>query len=168
MIILFSSGTLQQLHQSEKWSKSSFCIWRSAGSQTRLSAISSSNKFQQLSLSFAGAFGGRIDHTLSNINTLYTHQHLPLVLCGENSLARLIPKGQTTIKPDLTSEGPECSVIALGETATASSRGLKWDLGAPLLYKQTSLFPVRLTRLQAACKYIFTLWTWAHAKWDVS
>ena len=35
-----------------------------------------------------GAFGGRLDHTLSNINTLYTHQHLRLVLCGEGSLAR--------------------------------------------------------------------------------
>ena len=77
----------------------------------------------------AGAFGGRLDHTLSNINVLYTHQHLGLVLCGDGSLARLIPKGHATIQPDPEFEGPDCGVLALGETATASSTGLKWNLG---------------------------------------
>ena len=77
----------------------------------------------------AGAFGGRLDHTLSNINTLYTHQHLQLVLCGEGSLARLIPKGRTVVQPDPALEGPECGVVGLGCTVTASSTGLKWNLG---------------------------------------
>lgn len=84
---------------------------------------------RDFALCLVGAFGGRIDHTLSNINTLYTHQHLRLVLCGEGSLARLIPKGHTTIQPDLSLEGPECGVLALGAPATASSTGLKWNLG---------------------------------------
>ena len=73
--------------------------------------------------------GGRLDHTLSNINTLFTHQHLQLVLCGDGSLARLIPRGQAVIRPNCSIEGPTCGVIALGREATASSTGLKWDLG---------------------------------------
>lgn len=77
----------------------------------------------------AGALGGRLDHTLSNVNTLYSHQRFNLVLCGDGSLARLIPAGRSVIKPERQLEGPMCGLLALGSPALASSTGLKWNLG---------------------------------------
>ncbi len=38
----------------------------------------------------AGALGGRLDHTLSNLNTLYHFQHLDISLWGDGNLARLV------------------------------------------------------------------------------
>jgi thiamine pyrophosphokinase len=43
--------------------------------------------------------GGRIDHTLSNLNTLLTHQHLRIVLLGDGSTARLLPAGSCSVQP---------------------------------------------------------------------
>lgn len=48
--------------------------------------------------------GGRIDHTLSNLNTLLTHEHLRIVLLGDSSTARLVPAGSCTIHPALVRE----------------------------------------------------------------
>lgn len=73
--------------------------------------------------------GGRLDHTISNVNALYTHSHLRLVLCGEGSLARLVPPGQTIIHASRNHQGPACGLIALGKRAVASSTGLQWNLG---------------------------------------
>ena len=41
-----------------------------------------------------GGMGGRIDHTLSNLNTLLSHRRLNIVLLGDNSTARLLPAGE--------------------------------------------------------------------------
>ena len=43
--------------------------------------------------------GGRIDHTVSNLNTLLTHMHLRIVLLGDSSTARLLPAGSCNIRP---------------------------------------------------------------------
>ena len=43
--------------------------------------------------------GGRIDHTVSNLNTLLTHMHLRIVLLGDSSTARLLPAGSCSIRP---------------------------------------------------------------------
>lgn len=51
----------------------------------------------------AGAMGGRIDHTLSNLNTLLTHSRLRIVLLGDASTARLLPVGACSIRPALVS-----------------------------------------------------------------
>lgn len=64
----------------------------------------------------AGAMGGRIDHTLSNINTLLSHAHLRLVLLGDASTARLLPAGASSIRPALVSPSadltvPLCAVV---------------------------------------------------------
>jgi thiamine pyrophosphokinase len=77
-----------------------------------------------------GALGGRLDHVLSNLNTLYSHQEHQLLLCGDGNLVRLLKAGQTLLEPDRRLEGPSCGLVALGAPATASSSGLKWNLGA--------------------------------------
>eukprot|EP00775_Hariotina_reticulata_P013288 gene13288-13419_t len=74
-----------------------------------------------------GALGGRLDHTLANLNTLYCYRHLDIVLWGEGNLVRLVRAGSNLIQPSSV-EGPSCGLVPLAQPATASSTGLKWDL----------------------------------------
>lgn len=74
-----------------------------------------------------GALGGRLDHTLANLNTLYCYPHLNITLWGEGNLVRLLRAGKSEIKPSRL-EGPTCGLVPLARPATASSKGLKWDL----------------------------------------
>ena len=78
----------------------------------------------------AGALGGRLDHTLANLNTLHRHAGPPLALLGEGNLVRLLRPGRSEIAVDRGLLGPACGLVALGAPATASSSGLRWDLGA--------------------------------------
>lgn len=74
-----------------------------------------------------GALGGRLDHTLSNLNTLYCYRHLNMALWGDGNLVRLLRAGTARIRP-ARAEGPTCGLVPLARPATASSTGLKWDL----------------------------------------
>lgn len=74
-----------------------------------------------------GALGGRLDHTLSNLNTLYCYRHLNMALWGDGNLVRLLRAGTARIQP-ARAEGPTCGLVPLARPATASSNGLKWDL----------------------------------------
>lgn len=76
----------------------------------------------------AGALGGRLDHTLANLSTLYKYRHLRITLWGDGNLVRLIRKGRARIVPNLQFEGPTCGLIPLGPPVTGTSSGLKWDL----------------------------------------
>jgi thiamine pyrophosphokinase len=68
-----------------------------------------------------------LDHTLANLNTLYCYPHLNITLWGEGNLVRLLRAGKSVIKPSRL-EGPTCGLVPLARPATASSKGLKWDL----------------------------------------
>ena len=80
-----------------------------------------------------GAMGGRLDHTLSNLNALYMFRHLHITLWGEGNLVRLLPQGRTVIRPLRPVEGPSCGLVPLTGPATASSSGLKWNLNSTRL-----------------------------------
>uniref|UniRef100_A0A061S914 Thiamine pyrophosphokinase n=1 Tax=Tetraselmis sp. GSL018 TaxID=582737 RepID=A0A061S914_9CHLO len=75
-----------------------------------------------------GALGGRLDHTLGNLNVLYSFQELNLVLCGDGNLTRLLPAGTSVIHPDRAMEGPTCGLIPLGGPVRATTTGLRWNL----------------------------------------
>lgn len=75
-----------------------------------------------------GAHGGRLDHVVSNLSTLYSFRHMPLVLCGDGNLTRLVPAGKSIIRPCLKIEGPKCGLFPLGGPAVASSTGLHWNV----------------------------------------
>jgi thiamine pyrophosphokinase len=79
----------------------------------------------------AGGLGGRLDHCLSNLSTLYMFAHLDVVLCGDGNLARLVRPGRTVIRPAAPFEGPTCGLIPIGGAAVGTTSGLKWNLGAP-------------------------------------
>lgn len=70
----------------------------------------------------AGALGGRLDHTLSNLSTLYMHRDMNLVLLGDGNLARLVPAGRALIRPHRRVEGPLCGLVPCAGGAVASSR----------------------------------------------
>lgn len=75
-----------------------------------------------------GAHGGRLDHILSNISSLYSHRDLPVILCGDGNVTRLVQAGKTSIRPDLKMEGPMCGLVPLQGDAVATTTGLRWNL----------------------------------------
>lgn len=75
-----------------------------------------------------GGHGGRLDHILANLSTLYTFRDMDIVLCGDGNISRLVPAGQSVIKPYRDLEGPSCGLIPLQGPALATSSGLRWNL----------------------------------------
>lgn len=75
----------------------------------------------------AGAVGGRLDHTLSNLGVLHMFPSLSIVLWGDGNLVRLLPPGRSVISPDLRFEGPKCGLVPIAGSVTAITTGLKWD-----------------------------------------
>lgn len=79
-----------------------------------------------------GAHGGRLDHMLGHLSTLCMHRHTDLVLLGDGNLSRLLRAGRSVVRPHRAREGPSCGLVPLEGRAVASSRGLRWNLGARL------------------------------------
>ncbi len=77
-----------------------------------------------------GALGGRVDHTLSNLNCLFLNESLNLVLLGDGNACRAVPAGASVIVPAAGVEGPACGLIPLKGPALASTTGLRWNLSA--------------------------------------
>nr|XP_054751529.1 thiamin pyrophosphokinase 1-like [Lytechinus pictus] len=79
-----------------------------------------------------GAFGGRLDQTLANINTLFiasTITDLPVYLLGDGSLCCLLLPGRHRIKVNTGIEDKWCGLIPIGaECKRVSTTGLKWNL----------------------------------------
>ncbi|KAJ8307014.1 hypothetical protein KUTeg_015098 [Tegillarca granosa] len=79
-----------------------------------------------------GAFGGRLDHIFSNINTLYEVQDqttAPILLFGEGSLATLLLEGDYRLHVDTGLESEWCGLIPVSEPCTnVTTTGLKWNL----------------------------------------
>ncbi|KAG2481966.1 hypothetical protein HYH03_019073 [Edaphochlamys debaryana] len=81
-----------------------------------------------------GALGGRLDHSLSNLNALHMFTHLNIALWGDGNLVRLVrPGGAVLIRADKRFEGPTCGLIPMAGPATASSTGLRWNLAGTRL-----------------------------------
>jgi len=94
----------------------------------RDAAISEPSSENDEEILVLGAMGGRLDHTLSNLNALYQFRHLNITLWGEGNLVRLVRRGSCSIHPLRTVEGPSCGLVPLSGPAIASSTGLKWNL----------------------------------------
>ncbi|KAJ8307294.1 hypothetical protein KUTeg_015378 [Tegillarca granosa] len=79
-----------------------------------------------------GAFGGRLDHIFSNINTLYEVQDqttAPILLFGEGSLATLLLEGDYRLHVDTGLESEWCGLIPVSEPCSnVTTTGLKWNL----------------------------------------
>lgn len=91
-----------------------------------------------------GGVGGRLDHTLANLNTMHTFRHLPLGLWGDGNLVRLVRPGTTIITPHQR-EGPTCGLIPLTGPARVTTSGLRWNLAGQ---------EMAMTGLVSACNII--------------
>jgi len=78
----------------------------------------------------AGAFGGRLDHEIQNLNCLYkwTGSFHSLAMVTEHSIASLLPVGGVEIRVRAPFEGPTCGLLPLGGLATLTTQGLQWDV----------------------------------------
>lgn len=81
----------------------------------------------------AGGLGGRLDHTLSNLNLLHKLPNIRMVLCGDGNLAELIRPGTTIVEVDKSIHGPACGLVALKAPAKVTTKGLTWNCGMLLL-----------------------------------
>ena len=80
----------------------------------------------------AGSFGGRLDHTLQNLNCLYKwsrHFHA-LAMLTEHSVACLLPRGGCEVRVAAPLEGPTCGLLPLAGPAEVTTHGLQWDMQA--------------------------------------
>lgn len=85
-----------------------------------------------------GGFGGRIDQTLGNLNTLFCHAQTggKMIWLDDRNVIIALGSGCHRISIDRSREGPICGLIPIGvpvENVTTS--GLKWNLsGQKLAY----------------------------------
>ena len=78
-----------------------------------------------------GALGGRFDHDMANVNTLFkwTKNFDSLVLLSQDNMVQLLEPGYHEIEPCRKLEGPTCSLIPIGAPVkSVTTSGLKWNL----------------------------------------
>lgn len=85
-----------------------------------------------------GAFGGRLDQQMANLNMLFRPCYhacfASFVLLDQHSLALLLPAGAHTIAPNLDVEDGTCGLIPLGGTCEhVTTQGLEWNLDGDAL-----------------------------------
>ena len=83
-----------------------------------------------------GGFGGRIDQTLGNLNTLFCHaqEDGQMIWLDDRNVIIALSSGRHRISIDRSRDGPICGLIPIGvpvEEVTTS--GLKWNLSAQKL-----------------------------------
>ena len=79
------------------------------------------------------ALGERFDQTLANVQTLMLLQGelaaTPLYLISEDSIAFLLPAGQSCVVVDSGLERGQCGLLPVGEPCSScSTSGLRWNL----------------------------------------
>lgn len=78
-----------------------------------------------------GAFGGRLDQEMANLNMLYQWQgtFARMLLLSEDSTAVLLAPGEHTIRLDPEIESGVCGLVPLGAPcACVRTTGLRWNL----------------------------------------
>mmetsp|Transcript_87 Transcript_87/g.270 ORF Transcript_87/g.270 Transcript_87/m.270 type:complete len:277 (-) Transcript_87:153-983(-) len=77
-----------------------------------------------------GAFGGRLDHTMANLNMVYRYSCFSsFVLLSTDSLALLLRPGRNVIQVDTAAEDGTCGLVPLtGRCERVVTTGLKWNL----------------------------------------
>lgn len=77
-----------------------------------------------------GAFGGRLDQQMANLDMVYTYDCFrPFYLVSEQSLAFLLRPGAHVIECNRHAEDGTCGLIPLGGRCDhVRTTGLKWDL----------------------------------------
>jgi len=76
-----------------------------------------------------GGLGGRLDHTLCNINGILLAADVPLRLCSPLCVCFVLPPGSHRVVRNPRHETIRCGIIPLtGLTEGVTSQGLRWEL----------------------------------------
>lgn len=100
-------------------------------------------------------FGGRIDHTMSQIGTLFKLLKIVpqanVYLMGNATLAWLLCPGkhEMEIPKKLVEEEIWCSYIPINGPTCVTTEGLKWDLGK-------TFYETLLIKISLKCDFIFS------------
>ena len=117
--------TLQHIHDNRE-----YIITATTSTKTATTTTSNVDN-QKIYLLVLGALGGRFDHDMANINTLFkwTKHFDSLILLSEENMVQLLEPGRHEIIPDRNLEGPTCGLIPIGfPVQNISTSGLKWNL----------------------------------------
>jgi len=84
----------------------------------------------ELSVVALGAFGGRLDQQMANLNMAYTHSAFAdFYLLSEHSIAFVLQPGSHVIEPNPEAEDGTCGLVPLGGRCEGvRTSGLRWDL----------------------------------------
>lgn len=125
---------------------------------------------------FLTDFGGRIDQTMSQINTLFKHpipDHINVFLWSHQTLAWLLAPGQHQIQVPMDFVANEiwCSYVPMNGQTCVTTDGLKWDLGTWhciiflfYLSKHLMTYQFNTHYLYFFCNSEFIGWIWWHNK----
>ncbi|KAG8460620.1 hypothetical protein KFE25_011395 [Diacronema lutheri] len=86
---------------------------------------------ERMTVVVLGAFGGRLDQQMANLNMLFRWQgaFAQLLLLSEHSAAFLLAPGEHTIEPNAEVESAVCGLVPLGAPcASVRTSGLRWNL----------------------------------------
>lgn len=75
----------------------------------------------------AGGFGGRIDHTLGNIQNMvdFYRRGLPVTMKDERNMLTVLENGSVRIPAE---KGMNLSILAFTENAVVTALGVEWPL----------------------------------------
>lgn len=85
---------------------------------------------EEMKVVVLGAFGGRMDHVMANLNMLFCRRAFGrMVLLSSDSLAMFLPPGEHLVHPNRAMEGPTCALVPLGAPCPrVTTSGLRWNL----------------------------------------
>lgn len=86
---------------------------------------------QDLSVVVLSPFGGRLDHAMQNLNSLYTYSAVfgSYRLLSSDCTAALLPSGRSRVDLCPPADGPTVGLIPLGApAASVTTRGFRWEL----------------------------------------
>ncbi|KAJ1659291.1 hypothetical protein IWQ61_001612 [Dispira simplex] len=76
-----------------------------------------------------GGLGGRFDHTMASISTLYKYAKArPIYLANPGALTFLLTAGTHHIECRWYDQEPKCGILPFAESAIVTTKGLRWDL----------------------------------------
>ncbi|KAJ1657400.1 cAMP-dependent protein kinase subunit [Dispira simplex] len=76
-----------------------------------------------------GGLGGRFDHTMASISTLYKYAKArPIYLANPGALTFLLTAGTHHIECQWYRQEPKCGILPFAESAIVTTKGLRWNL----------------------------------------
>lgn len=101
--------------------------------QKSLDVAAQLRKESELPTVVLGGYGGRMDQTLGNLNTLYSwaERGHAVYWLEKTNVVLSLNAGKHHINIDASREGPSCGLVPIGKPVqSVSTQGLKWNLDA--------------------------------------